>query len=89
MVGSVLGAVVVLAVAVVVALTSQSQSSANGCVFVNLPYSTGGAQFYACGTRARAMCTAVGTPGAFTGAAGDAVAVQCRKAGLRVGEPGR
>ncbi len=85
MVGGVLGVVLVLAAAVAVALGTGGHSSANGCVSVNLPYSTGGQEFYACGARARAMCGAVGTPGAYTGAAGQAVSTQCRKAGLPVG----
>jgi len=81
----VLGTVAVLAVAVVIALATAGHSSGNGCVDVNIPYSTGGQELYRCGGEARAMCRAVGTPGGFTGAAAHAVATECRKAGLAVG----
>ncbi len=88
MIGGVLATVASLAVVLVVALASSSHRSGNGCVEVNLPYSTGGAELYQCGTRALAMCGSVGHPGAFTGAAAEAVARQCRKAGVRVGTRG-
>ena len=80
-----LGTVAALAVAVVIAIAMAGHSSANGCVDVNIPYSTGGQEFYRCGAAARAMCGSVGVPGGFTGAAGRAVATECRKAGLAVG----
>ena len=76
---------VVLAVVLVIALAAGGHSSRNGCVHVNLPYSTGGNEFYACGARARAMCAEVGVPGGYTGAAAQAVAVQCAKAGVPTG----
>ena len=85
MVGSVLAVVAALAVVVVVALATGGHTSANGCVHVNLPYSTGGQEFYECGSKARSMCAQVNRPGGLSGAAARAVAVQCRKAGLPVG----
>jgi hypothetical protein len=85
MVGSVLATVAAFALVVVIALATSGHSSGNGCVHVNLPYSTGGNEFYECGARARAMCANVGAPGGYTGAAAQAVAVQCRKAGLAAG----
>jgi hypothetical protein len=85
MVSSVLAAVAALAVVLVISLASSSHTSGHGCVHVNLPYSTGGQEFYACGARARSMCAQVGTPGGYAGAAAQAVATQCRKAGLPVG----
>jgi len=88
MIGAVLGTVAALGVVLVFALASSSHRSGNGCVEVNLPYSTGGAEVYQCGAKAVAMCAAVGHPGAFTGAAAEAVARQCRKAGVRVGARG-
>ncbi len=88
MVGGVLTTVAVLAVAVVIALVSSSHTTGNGCVHVNLPYSTGGQEFYECGAQAKAMCAAVGAPGGYTGAAAQAVATQCRRAGLPVGAAG-
>jgi len=85
MVGSVLASVAALAVVLVIALASSGHVTSKGCVDVNLPYSTGGQEFYECGARARAMCALVNAPGGYAGAAARAVAVQCRKAGLAVG----
>jgi hypothetical protein len=85
MVSSVLATVAALAIVLVIALVSSGHSTSHGCVSVNLPYSTGGQEFYECGARARAMCGQAGVQGGYTGAAGRAVAVQCRKAGLPVG----
>ncbi len=85
MVGSVLAAVGALAIVLVIALATSGHSTSRGCVSVNLPYSTGGQEFYECATKARAMCAEVGAPAGFAGAAAQAVAVQCRKAGLPVG----
>lgn len=77
-----------LAIVVVVALASSGHTSARGCVDVNLPYSTGGAEIYVCGARARSTCASVARPGGFTGAAAQAVATQCRKAGVPVSAAG-
>jgi hypothetical protein len=83
----VLGAVVTLAVVAVavIAITTKGHSSGNGCVDVVIPYSVGGQELYQCGAKARALCAGVDTPNGFSGTAGQAVAGQCRKAGLRVG----
>jgi hypothetical protein len=80
----VLAAVLALVVVVVIALGSGSPTSGNGCVHVNLPYSTGGSEIYACGAQARTMCASVGRPGAYTGATAARVANECRKAGVPV-----
>lgn len=85
MVGSVLATVAALILVVVISIATAGHTTGNGCVDVNIPYSTGGQEFYECGARARAMCAAVGAPGGYTGAAGRAVATECRKAGLGVG----
>jgi hypothetical protein len=85
LVGSILASLAALAVVLVIALASSGHMTSRGCVDVNLPYSTGGQEFYQCGARARAMCAQVGVPGGYAGAAARAVAVQCRKAGLAVG----
>ena len=80
------GAVLVALIAIIViSVSSGGHVSGNGCVDVALPYSTGGAELYRCGPDARAMCAAAGRPTGYTGAAGRAVATQCRKAGLPVG----
>ena len=83
--GAVSGALAALVVVVVISLSTGGHASGNGCVDVSLPYSTGGAEIYRCGASARTMCRAVGANPGYTGAAGSAVAAQCRKAGLPVG----
>ena len=85
MVGGVLASVAILVVILLVAVSSGGRSSSGGCVDVTIPYSLGGQEIYACGVQARSMCASVDNPRGFTGAAGRAVASQCRKAGLPVG----
>lgn len=80
-----LGAVAALAVAVVLAVSTSGHSTSHGCIDVTIPYSVGGQEFYRCGAGARAMCARVGVSGGYTGRAGQAVAEQCRRAGLPVG----
>lgn len=82
--GGVLGAALALVVVVIIALGTGSPATGHGCVHVNLPYSTGGSEIYACGGQARTMCAAVGRPGAYTGATAARVATECRKAGVPV-----
>lgn len=86
--GGVLSAVVALAVVVAVALATAGHSTGNGCIDVNISSSLGNQEFYRCGAAARAMCASVDTPGGFTGAAGRAVATECRKLALPVGGSG-
>jgi hypothetical protein len=74
-----------LAIVAVIAITTSGRSSGKGCVSVTIPYSLGGQEIYKCGQAARNFCLTSGRPGGFTGAAGQAVAVQCRKAGLHFG----
>jgi hypothetical protein len=85
MVGGVLASVAILAVAVVLAVSSGSHITSKGCVDVTIPYSLGGQEIYECGARARSLCASVGSAGGFSGTAGGAVAAECRKAGLPVG----
>jgi hypothetical protein len=82
----VLGAAITLAVVIVavIAITFKGHSSGNGCVDVVIPYAVGGQELYECGTKARALCAGVDTAAGFGGTAGQAVAAQCRKAGLPV-----
>jgi hypothetical protein len=56
-----------------------------GCIAATVPYSIGGQAINACGQPARTICHEVGTALGFSGAAGRAVASQCRRAGLAVG----
>jgi hypothetical protein len=85
MVGAVLGLVAALAAVVVIAVLTGGHTTGRGCVDVTIPYSLGGEELYRCGSSARALCRSAGAAGGFTGAAGHAVATQCRKAGLPVG----
>jgi hypothetical protein len=89
MVRAALGAVVVIAVAVAVSFIAPGHGSRRGCIAATVPYSLGGQQLDQCGAAARATCGAVGTPAGFGGAAGRAVATECRKAGLPVGPGSR
>jgi hypothetical protein len=83
---AVIGALAVALIAVtVVALATSGHKSANGCVDLKLPYSTGGAELYSCGARARATCTNLGGENGITGLTRNAVASECRKAGLPFG----
>jgi hypothetical protein len=80
-----LAVVVALAATVAVALAVSGHSTGNGCIEVNIPYSIGGQEVYRCGAAARTVCAAVDTPRGFSGAAGRAVAAECRKVALPVG----
>jgi hypothetical protein len=79
------GVVAALIAVVVIALATAGHSSGGGCIDVTIPYSIGGQEFYKCGAAARTMCAQVGQPSGFSGPAGQAVATECRKAGLPVG----
>ena len=85
MVGGVLGAVVVLAVVLVISLASSGPGSKSGCIYATIPADTGAEQIHQCGAQARDTCQLVFTRGAYTQQAAQAIATQCRKAGLRVG----
>jgi hypothetical protein len=73
-------------VVVAVAILTAGHRTGDGCIDVTIPYSVGGQEFYRCGAAARRTCRQVGTPGGFVGQAGQAVAAECRKIGLPVGE---
>ncbi len=83
--GGVLSLLLVLVVAVAISFATAGHRSANGCVDVALPYSTGGSEIYRCGPAARVMCSSAGVPGGYTGDSGRRVADECRKAGLKAG----
>jgi len=81
-VGSVLAVVAALILVTAIALAGAGRSSGHGCVDVTISSSLGGQELYGCGARARAMCAAAGAPGGYGGAAGRAIAAECRKAGV-------
>jgi hypothetical protein len=85
MVGGVLGAVVVLAVVLVVSFAASGPSSKAGCIYATIPAATGAQQISQCGAAARATCGSAQAPGAFTAQAAKVITAECRKAGLPVG----
>jgi hypothetical protein len=82
-----IGALVAAALIAVtaIAITSKGHSSGKGCVDVTIASALGGQEFYYCGAHAKSFCMQSGAPGGYTGDARRAIAVQCRKAGLRFG----
>jgi ABC-type Co2+ transport system permease subunit len=85
MVGGVLGVVAALAVVLVISLISTGPSSGHGCIYATIPGVVGAEQVHQCGAEARATCSSVKAPGAYTAQAARTLAVECRKAGLPVG----
>jgi hypothetical protein len=80
----VLGAVLAIVVVLVISLATADKKSGHGCISVSLGYSIGGQTFDMCGQRAERFCAGAHKPG-LSGAAGDTVARECRKAGLKAG----
>jgi hypothetical protein len=85
MIGGVLAVVAVLAVLLLISFVSSGPSSKSGCIYATLPAATGAEQIHECGATARSTCASAQTPGAFAPQAAQAVAAECRKAGLPVG----
>ena len=85
MLGGVLGTIAVLAVVLVISFASSGPSSKSGCIYATIPAATGAEQVHECGATARSTCESVQAPGAFTAQAAQAIATECRKAGLPVG----
>jgi hypothetical protein len=73
-----------LLIVAVLALVSSGPKLAAGCINVTISSSLGGQQISGCGATARSMCKLVNTPGGYTGAAGTALAEQCRRQGIPV-----
>ena len=85
MLGCVLGTIAVLAVVLVISFASSGPSSKSGCIYATIPAATGAQQVHECGAAARSTCESALTPGALTQQAAQAIATECRKAGLPVG----
>ena len=83
LVGGVLGAVAALAVVLVISFSSGGPSSSRGCIYATIPGAVGAQQIHQCGDSARATCQSVHA--AYTAQAAQAIAAECRKAGLAVG----
>jgi hypothetical protein len=77
-------AMAALVVVLVISFSRGGQSSANGCIYLNIAAATGAEQISQCGAPARSTCATAHTPGAFTRQAAGAVSAACRKAGLPV-----
>jgi hypothetical protein len=84
MIGSVLGLLVVIGVAVIIAFTSVQRQSRNGCIDVSAATVIGGSELYRCGKAARDLCTEPGGQHSPNVAFANALADACRKAGLPV-----
>jgi hypothetical protein len=82
MVGGVLGAVVALAIALIVALALPGPKSSRGCIYLTIAGSVGAQYIYHCGAEAQGLCRTAARPGAV---GGPALIAECRKAGLPVG----
>jgi hypothetical protein len=85
MIRGVVGVLAVGVVALVISFVTVGKKTSHGCVSVSLAYSTGGSQIYRCGAGARALCGGVGRAGGITGKPAEALAAECRKAGIAVG----
>jgi hypothetical protein len=85
MVGGVLGAVVALALVLVISFATSGPSSKAGCIYATIPAATGAQQVSQCGRAARSTCASAQTLGAFTAQAARVIVAECRKAGLPVG----
>ncbi|HEY5431388.1 MAG TPA: hypothetical protein VIK04_19895 [Solirubrobacteraceae bacterium] len=85
MIRGVLGVLAVGVVALVISFAVAGKKTSHGCISVALAYSTGGSQIYRCGAGARALCSGVGRAGGITGTPAQALATECRKAGIAVG----
>ncbi len=84
LIGSVLGLLAVICVAVVVAFTSVQKQSRNGCIDVSAATVIGGSELYRCGQAARDLCTQPGGQRSSNVAFARALAEACHKAGLPV-----
>ncbi|MGO9752350.1 MAG: hypothetical protein ACLP8S_07695 [Solirubrobacteraceae bacterium] len=84
-VGAVGAVVAVLVALTLFAFTSGTTQPRKGCINVTFQSSLGGQVLSGCGSDARAMCAAIGTPGGYSGAAAEVLSAQCRKQGIKVG----
>lgn len=82
MIAGVLAVVAAIAVAFIISLSVGGQTSANGCIHLTIPGVVGAQQIDGCGETARSICQSTARPGAFAPQAAQAIAAECRKAGL-------
>jgi hypothetical protein len=82
LIAGVLAVVAAIAVAFIISLSTGGQTSANGCIHLTIPGVVGAQEIDNCGEAARSICQSVARPGAFAPAAAQAIATECRKAGI-------
>jgi hypothetical protein len=80
-----IAAMAALLVVLAISFSRGGQSSANGCIYLNLAAATGAEQISQCGAAARETCASAHRRGAFTAQAASSVSAACREAGLPVG----
>jgi hypothetical protein len=81
----VLTAVAVIAVVVIVSVTTAGKSSSHGCIYATIPGAIGAGEVSQCGAQARSTCATVYRPGGYAPSSARTIAAECRKAGLPVG----
>lgn len=84
LIGSVLGVLAVICVAVIISFTTAKRQSRNGCIDVSAATVIGGSELYRCGQAARDLCSEPGGAHSSNVAFARALADACRKAGLPV-----
>jgi hypothetical protein len=84
MIRGVAGLIAVVALVLVISLSTGGKSSGHGCIYLTIPADTGAQEVYQCGVAARSTCQSTATPGAFSPQAAGAIAAECRKAGITI-----
>jgi hypothetical protein len=79
------GLAALLAIAVIVSLSTGSAAPRKGCLDVTFASSLGGEELHGCGVTARRICAQVGAPQGYTGDLGRQVARRCHTLHLPVG----
>jgi hypothetical protein len=81
----VLTAVAAVVVLLVISLATAGRASGHGCIYATIPGVVGAQEVYQCGAQARETCASARARGAFSTAAAQTIAAECRKAALPVG----
>jgi hypothetical protein len=76
------GLVAFIAVALAISLAGGGRKTSHGCIEVTVQAATGASELYRCGAQARDLCASIGAPGGPAGVLGQAVALECRRAGI-------
>lgn len=84
MIRAIVAVVAVVVLVLVISLSTGGKKSAHGCIYLTIPADTGAQEVYQCGAAARSTCRSTATPGAFSAQAAQAIAAECRKAGVPI-----